>query len=316
MAPPKHIYETFIRATPAEVWAAITQPELTAHYFHHTSFTSDLSPGSPHRYVLADGTTAVDGVIEEVEEGERLMMTWHVLYDAAMAEEPPSRVEWLVRPANREATVTRLTVRHFDLGLSPRTSANVALGWVGVIDSLKSFLETGQPLDPIDLPDDQAEAMDAIDRAEHRRLGGKTNGETWELLGSGELDGGRVEELLERAHASAYHWRRATEPGAVERARAAWLLARSHTVAGHRDLALHFAQRCAALTAEATEAADFDRAYAHEALARAHALAGQLDEAARERTAAVAVDIADPDDRSIIEADLADGPWFDLAVTS
>lgn len=151
MAAPRHVYETFIRATPAEVWAAITRPELTRRYFHHTSFESALEPGAGHRFVNADGSTAVDGVVEAVDEGRRLVITWHVLYDATMAEEPPSRVEWVLRPANADATVTRVTLRHLDLDASPRTSDNVALGWVGVLDSLKTLLETGEPLGDLDL---------------------------------------------------------------------------------------------------------------------------------------------------------------------
>ena len=146
MAAPQHMYETFIRATPAEVWVAITRPEFTRNYFHHTSFEADLAPGGHHRYVMEDGTAAIDGTIEEIEDERRLVLTWHVLYDAAMAEEPAGRVEWTIRPANDDGSITRVTLRHFDLEMSPLTSANVALGWVGVLDSMKTLLETGEPL--------------------------------------------------------------------------------------------------------------------------------------------------------------------------
>jgi uncharacterized protein YndB with AHSA1/START domain len=310
MTAPQHVYETFIRATPAEVWAAITKPELTERYFHHTRFESDLRPGSGHRYVLANGVDAVDGTIEAVDEEQRLVMTWHVLYDTAMAAEPPGRVEWLLRPANPEATVTRLTVRHFDLGQSPLTSDNVALGWVGVIESMKTLLETGESLGDL-----QIEPEPSDDRSEQRRLGVEANGRAWDLLGREALTGSDLDELIEAAHASSYHWRRATDEGAIERARSAWMVARAHTVAGHADLALHHATVCAQLTAASTSAADFDQAYAHEARARAAALAGLVDQAAEDRAAAEAVSIADAEDRRIFEGDLARGPWFDLAVT-
>ncbi|MCP4221717.1 MAG: hypothetical protein GY773_00055 [Actinomycetia bacterium] len=308
MAAPQHIYETFIRATPAEVWTAITQPEFTQRYFHKTRFESDLMPGSGHRYVVAGDVDAVDGTIEEVDVERHLVMTWRVLYDTAMAEEPPSRVEWTLRPANSTGTVTRLTVRHFDLGMSPLTSDNVALGWIGILQSLKSLLETGEPLGDLDIEPVASEGG----RDEHRRIGAKTNGESWDLLSRDSLNESETDELIERANASAYHWRRATDEGAVERARAAWMLARCHTVAGHTDLALHHAKVCATLTEAASAAGDFDRAYAHEALARANALAGRLDEAAKEKAAAAAEPIADAEDRKIIEADIADGPWFGL----
>lgn len=58
----------------------------------------------------------------------------------------PGRVEWISAPANDDGTVTRVTLRHVDLGLSPRTSGSVELGWVVVLDSMKSLLETGSPL--------------------------------------------------------------------------------------------------------------------------------------------------------------------------
>lgn len=318
MAAARHVYETFIRATPAEVWAAITRQDFTRRYFHHTSFETDLVPGAGHRYVMADGTTAVDGTVEEVDDGRRLVVTWHVLYDAAMADEPPSRVEWELRPANPESTVTRVTLRHIDLGMSPLTSDNVELGWVGVLDSMKTLLETGEPLGDLDIePASPADAQ----AGEHRRMAMLANSDAWGLLqawpagGPGSIvgsDDDRHDALLSCAHASSYHWSRAADPDAPEQARAAWLLARCHTIAGQVDLALHHARRCAALTETCTGAADFDRAYAHEALARAGAAAGRMDDAGRERDAAAAVSIADADDRAIFEADLAAEPWFGL----
>ena len=311
----KHRYETFIRATPAEVWAAITEPEFTRRYFHRTAFEGELRPGGRHRYVLADGRDAVDGTIEEVEPERRLVMTWHVLYDAEMAEEPPGRVEWILEPANAEGTVTRVTLRHLDLGMSPRTSTDVALGWVMVLDSMKSLLETGSPLGELTVAGERPNADDD----DERRHAAAANGAAWDLLGRVQPDGSglspdEIDELLERAGAAAYHWRLAAEPDAPQQARAAWMLSRCHVVAGDVDAALRYAQRCVESTAAAPEAADFDRAYAHEAMARALALAGQLDEAARHRRAAADVEIADPEDRAIVESDLVAGPWFGLTV--
>ncbi len=308
MTAPQHIYETFIRATPAEVWSAITEPEFTRRYFHHTSFQSDLKPNSPHRYVLADGSNAVDGTIEEITEGKRLVMTWHVLYDSAMAEEPPGRVEWILNPANDNGTVTRVTLRHVDLGMSPLTSANVAIGWSGVLNSMKSLLETGEPLGDLLIEPLPAATPDSL----HRRLAAQANGEAWDLLGRETLSTDELDELIERATASGYHWRRAAAPDGPQHARSAWLQARSHTVAGNAELALHHAERCRALTEQAAESADFDHAYAQEALARANALAGKTTEAMRLREVAATAPIEDDEDRAIFESDLADGPWFEI----
>jgi hypothetical protein len=50
---------------------------------------------------------------------------------------------------------------------------------------------------------------------------------------------------------------------------------------------------------------DFDLAYALEARARSLKLVGRVDEAAAQWAAAVAVPIADPDDKDIVDADFA-----------
>src|SRR5215510_9658821 len=156
MSAPRHVFRIHIRATREEVWRAITDPEFTRQYFHRTAFESTLEPGSGMRYVLPDGADAVVGEIEEVEPPRRLVMTWRALYDPAMAEEPPSRVEWLVTPAGEG--MTRVDVSHGDLAFSPLTWASVQNGWVWILDSLKSLLETGEPL-----PDETANAPEKVD---------------------------------------------------------------------------------------------------------------------------------------------------------
>ena len=245
---PLHVYQTFIRASAEQVWAAITDPEFTRRYFHRTAFESTLEPGSPYRMVLPDGSDAVVGSIEEVEPNKRLVMTWRILYDAAAAEEPPSRVEWLLTEG---ATASpRLTTIHRDLGLSPITSANVADGWVWVLQSMKSMLETGEAL-PGSAPDAEAttsQAAASVDDAEaelHRRQAITANNSTWELLDGRPLSDDEVDDVLGRAYAAMYHWQRAARRGPGERGprRRGWCPA-VHAVLGHGDLALHHADQC------------------------------------------------------------------------
>ena len=59
---------------------------------------------------------------------------------------------------------------------------------------------------------------------------------------------------------------------------------------------------------QAAGLADFDLAYAHEAKARALKALGREVEAAAEWAAAKGVYVADPEDRAIVDAYLADGP--------
>ena len=306
MNTPRHVFRIHIRATPDEVWQAITDPEFTRQYFHRTAFESTLEPGGGMRYVLPDGADAVVGEIEEVEAPRRLVMTWRALYDPAMAEEPPSRVEWHLDHGGDG--VTRVTTIHRDLAFSPATSASVGEGWKWILDSMKSLLETGTALpaaEPARAPVEETEGE------WHRALAVDANNSTWELLDRVDRTPDEVDDLLGRAYASTYHWRRAARGGPENQARGSWLVSHVHAVLGHGELALYHAERCAAVVEEAG-LQDFDLAYAHEARARALASLGRLDEAAAELAAAHAVPVADDEDRKILEGDLAPGPWYGL----
>ena len=311
MSAPQHVYEIFVKAAPDTVWQAITDPEYTRRYFHRTAIESTFEPGAPYRYVLPDGSGAVDGTIEEVERGRRLVMTWHVLYDTDLADEPVSRVEWTLAAANDDASITRVTLRHRDLARSPGTWANVRLGWVAVLDGMKTLLETGAELGGVSTPDRPADCDVVADW--HRAQGIEANNSAWELLDGRELSAVEADDLMARAYAAAYHWARAAGAGPENTARAAWLLSRVHAVLGHGDLALHHADRCTAICDEAG-LHDFDRAYAHEARARALASLGRTDEAVAAYQAAAATPIADPEDRAVVDGDLAAGPWFGVLV--
>lgn len=310
MSKPLHVFQTFIRADIDRVWQAIVDPEFTRRYFFAQRLEATLEPGAPYRFIAPDGAESVAGTIEEVDPPNRLVMTWKVLYDPTMADEPPGRVEWELAPAGDG--LTRVTTIHRDLGMSPATSESVGSGWPWVLGSLKSFVETGSGLPPHTA---ELASPDTSDGDDHRRHGVEANNSTWELLGRDSLSADETDDLLGRAYAAAYHWRRAAKRGPENSARASWLLSRVHSVLGHGELALHHAEGCLAVTASAA-LADFDLAYAHEAKARALACLGRLDEAAPELAAARAVEVADAEDRAIVESDLAAGPWYGLEPTA
>jgi len=49
-------------------------------------------------------------MMREMDPPNRLVMTWHTLYDPALAQEPPSRVEWIVEAMGEG--LTRLRLEH------------------------------------------------------------------------------------------------------------------------------------------------------------------------------------------------------------
>jgi uncharacterized protein YndB with AHSA1/START domain len=141
------VYSIFIRATPEQVWDAITKPEFTQKYFHGSVIECDYAPGSPYRGFAADGSEQyVDGEVLEADPPRLLRTTWRATWSPELAEEPFSRVSWEIE-ATAEG-VTRLTVVHDDLERAPKTAESVASpgGWSFVVSGLKSVLETGEGL--------------------------------------------------------------------------------------------------------------------------------------------------------------------------
>ena len=302
-----HVYQVYVAATPQQVWAAVTDSEWTRRWFHGTSFVEPPGPGRPYRTVQQDGSDAVDGTIEEMvppTDGApgRFVQTWHVLYDAAMSQEPPSRVEWTIEAAGDGLTRVRLV--HGDLAASPLTWASTKDGWVWLLDNLKTVLETGRAL-PRAVAGDDPPPPTSGDF--HRRQAVEANNSVWDLLGKDPRSADDDEELLRRAYAAAYHWQRATGAGPENEARACWLVAKVLLVTGQPEASLRSADRCLAACAQ-HGLVDFDLAYAHEARARALAAVARTDEASAAWALAVSVPVADAEDREVLERDLADVP--------
>ena len=153
MSRPAHVYQIYIAATPEQVWTAMTDSEWRRRYFHDTAFTEPPAAGRPYLTALPDGRPASDGLIEEMSppasgRAGRFVHTWHVRYDEEMAAERPGRVEWTVTSAAEGLTLVRLV--HSGLEESPLTWENVKDGWVWILDGMKTLLETGKALPPVD----------------------------------------------------------------------------------------------------------------------------------------------------------------------
>jgi uncharacterized protein YndB with AHSA1/START domain/DNA-binding transcriptional ArsR family regulator len=142
---PKQVYQIYIRATPEQIWNAITRPEFTAQYFYGSRVETNGRTGTPIRHYAPDGIHLWgDDVILESDPPRRLVHTWRSLYDPELAAEPPSRVTWEIDP--QPGGSTKLTVVHDELDHAPKTAAHVDGGWMFILSSLKTLLETGTAL--------------------------------------------------------------------------------------------------------------------------------------------------------------------------
>jgi uncharacterized protein YndB with AHSA1/START domain len=140
------VYSVFVRATPEQLWDAITKPEFTRKYFYGSVFDSTFEAGSKYCGYAADGGELyVDGEVVEASKPNRLVTSWRATWAEALAAEPPSRVTWEIEPAGDG--VSKLTVVHDKLEDSPATAESVAGGWSYVLSGMKSVVETGKALE-------------------------------------------------------------------------------------------------------------------------------------------------------------------------
>lgn len=138
------VYETYIRASAEAVWNALTQPAFTSRYFHATHVQSSWQTGAPVYYRYApDGEAAVDGEVLEARFPALLVISWHVNYDERAVAEAPSRVTFQL---DAHGPQTRLRIVHDRFPPASVVFENVREGWPWILSSLKSLLETGEPL--------------------------------------------------------------------------------------------------------------------------------------------------------------------------
>jgi uncharacterized protein YndB with AHSA1/START domain len=135
------VYSVFIKATPEQIWEAITNPEFTEKYFYASRV--ELANGRRRAFGPAGELWGDEAILEE-DPPRRLVHGWRALYDPELAEEATSRVTWEID--QQEDGVSRLTVTHDQLEGAPKTAESVAGGWMYVLSGLKTLLETGEPL--------------------------------------------------------------------------------------------------------------------------------------------------------------------------
>jgi len=140
------VYSVFVRATPEQLWAAITKPEFTRKYFYGSVFDSTYEAGAKYcGFSAENGEQYIDGEIVEATAPTKLVTTWRATWTEALAAEPPSRVTWEIEPAGEG--VSKLTVVHDRLEDSPATAESVGGGWSYVLSGMKSVVETGKALE-------------------------------------------------------------------------------------------------------------------------------------------------------------------------
>ena len=136
-------YEIYIAAPAEKVWKALTDGSATKQYFYGCAVQSTFKKAASISY-LGDGDFSLfDGEILDVKPEARLVATFQAHWDEKVSKDNSSRVAWELTPMGQS---TRLTLVHDRFTEETATYKQSASGWNVILSSLKTYIETGKPL--------------------------------------------------------------------------------------------------------------------------------------------------------------------------
>ncbi|MGD0579079.1 MAG: SRPBCC family protein [Bryobacteraceae bacterium] len=144
MADSRFVYVTYIRTTPEELWQALIDPEFTRRFWLGCWQESEWKTGSSWRLMIPDGRIGDSGEVLEIEPQRRLVLSWRNEFKPELREEGYSRMTYELEKIGESVKLT--VIHEMDLTGSKMIDA-VSGGWPMILASLKSFLETGEPLE-------------------------------------------------------------------------------------------------------------------------------------------------------------------------
>lgn len=140
---PDYVYTTYIRATPEEVWHALTDQDLTARFWGHAQ-VSDWVVGNQVTHVRTDGSGIADaaGVVLAVDRPRRLSFGFD---DPEKADDPTLEPSVVTFEIEQHDDIVKLTLTQAQLRSWDERQA-IELGWPAVLANLKTLLETVEVL--------------------------------------------------------------------------------------------------------------------------------------------------------------------------
>jgi uncharacterized protein YndB with AHSA1/START domain len=138
------VYVIYIRAPLEKLWDALFKPEFTRTYWFGVTQESAWTAGAPWKMVFPDGTVGDTGEIVEIEKPRRVVIRWRNEFRPELKAEGYSLCT--IELEQTDGAV-RLTVRHEIDKPGAKFIEAVSGGWPTILSSLKSLLETGEPLD-------------------------------------------------------------------------------------------------------------------------------------------------------------------------
>jgi uncharacterized protein YndB with AHSA1/START domain len=137
------VYVIWIRTTPEKLWQALTDPEFTRRFWCECTQDCDWTQGSPWKLMIPDGRVGDSGEVLEIDPPRKLVLSWRNEFVAGMSEEGYSRMTYTIE---QNGPSLKLTVTHEMDRPGSKLIEAVSGGWPLILSSLKSMLETGEPL--------------------------------------------------------------------------------------------------------------------------------------------------------------------------
>ncbi len=139
----RFVYVTYIRTTPAKLWAALTSADLARQYWRGAWPEAEWRAGGAWKLMLPDGRTADMGEIVAFEPEKRLAIRWRNEFKPEFKAEGWSLCTIDIEPMGE---AVKLTVTHAIEREDSQFIGAVSDGWPQILSNLKSLLETGSVL--------------------------------------------------------------------------------------------------------------------------------------------------------------------------
>jgi uncharacterized protein YndB with AHSA1/START domain len=138
---PTFVYVIYVRANAEKLWRALTEPDFTRRYWSETWQDSTWKKGAPWKIMAPDGRVADSGEVLEIDRPNKLVVTWRNEFMPELKKEGYSVLTWEIEDQSDDSV--KLTITHQG---GPKFVEAVSTGWPTILSSLKSMLETGEPL--------------------------------------------------------------------------------------------------------------------------------------------------------------------------
>ena len=141
---PLTVYTIYIATTPEKIWEALTSAEFSRKYFFGNAVEIDLKIGGAYIVRTPDGAVHISGEVIECDRPRKLTVTFNVNWPELIEKLGTTLVTYEIEPTGDAVRLT-MTESH-DRPLDDDILSGGRQGWPAILSSLKSLLETGEPL--------------------------------------------------------------------------------------------------------------------------------------------------------------------------